>query len=393
MKEKNSIYKYLSTKEVKKIKEFIKGKETPFLIVDLKKVEHNYNELHRLLPFAKIYYAVKANPLDEVVKILEKKGSNFDVASIYEIDQCLRLGITPDRLSYGNPIKKKEHIAYAYKKGIRLFVTDSAEDLEEIAKYAPGSKVLFRILLQGGNADWPLSRKFGAHPDMIYQLILKASKMGIVPYGLSFHVGSQQRDIGSWDNAVSLCKYLFDALRQHKIQLKAINLGGGFPTRYVHSTHPLETYTKLVTKFIDEDFPNGERPEILIEPGRSMVGNCGVMVASVVMISRKSTLDKHKWVYLDCGKFNGLIETLDEAIKYPIFWEKAKATDRNTEKVVLAGPTCDSCDIMYEKYQYKFPKGMKEGDKLFILSTGAYTLSYCSVYFNGFPPMKHYILK
>lgn len=393
MKEKTSIYKFLTTKEVKNIKEFIKGKETPFLIVNLKKVEENYNNLHRLMPFAKIYYAMKANPLDEIVKLLQKKGSNFDVASIYEIDQCLRLGITPDRISYGNPIKKKEHIAYAYKKGIRLFVTDSLEDLTEIAKYAPGSRVLFRIILQGGNADWPLSRKFGSHPDMIYQMILKASKMNVVPYGLSFHVGSQQRDIGSWDNAISLCKYLFDALKQHKIVLKAINLGGGFPTRYVHSTYPLEVYAKQVTKFLDEDFPNGERPEIIIEPGRSMVGNCGVMITSIVMISQKSTLDSHKWVYLDAGKFNGLIETLDESIKYPIFWEKAQRKDRNIEKVVLAGPTCDSMDIMYEKYQYKFPKGMKEGDKLFILSTGAYTLSYCSVNFNGFPPMKAYIMK
>ncbi|HBU06791.1 MAG TPA: ornithine decarboxylase [Candidatus Magasanikbacteria bacterium] len=392
MKEKNSIYKYLTTKEVKKIKEFVKGKETPFLIVNPKKVEENYDNLHSLMPFAKIYYAVKANPMDEIVKLLEKKGSNFDVASIYEIDQCLRLGIPPERLSYGNPIKKVEHIAYAYKKGIRLYATDSWEDVQEIAKHAPGSKVLFRIILEGGNADWPLSRKFGAHPDMIYQLILKASKMNIIPYGLSFHVGSQQRDIGSWDNAISFCKYLFDALKQHKIKLKAINLGGGFPTRYVHSTHPLETYTKYVTRFLQEDFPT-DFPEILIEPGRSMVGNCGVMVTQIVMISRKSSLDRNKWVYLDAGKFNGLIETIDESIKYPIFWEKAKKTDRNTEKVILAGPTCDSMDIMYEKYQYKFPKGMKEGDKMFILSTGAYTLSYCSVYFNGFPPMKAYILK
>ncbi|MFZ2978750.1 MAG: type III PLP-dependent enzyme, partial [Candidatus Magasanikiibacteriota bacterium] len=204
--------------------------------------------------------------------------------------------------------------------------------------------------------------------------------------------GSQQRDIGSWDNAISMCKYLFDALKEHKIKLQAINLGGGFPTKYVHSTHSLDTYTKYVTRFLREDFPK-DFPEILIEPGRSMVGNCGVMVTEIVMISRKSSLDRHKWVYLDAGKFNGLIETLDESIKYPIFWEKAKKTDRNTEKVILAGPTCDSCDIMYERYKYKFPRGMKEKDRLFILSTGAYTLSYCSVYFNGFPPMKAYILK
>jgi len=392
MKERHSIDKYLSAEDLEKVKQAAAEKETPFLLVFLKRIEENYDSLHEKLPYAKIYYAVKANPLDEVILTLAKKGSNFDVASIYEIDQCLRLGITPDRLSYGNPIKKAEHIAYSYRKGIRLFVTDSLEDMQEIARNAPGSKVLFRIILEGGNADWPLSRKFGAHPDMIYHLILKASKMNLIPYGLSFHVGSQQRDIGAWDNAISFCKYLFDALKQHKIKLKAINLGGGFPTEYIHPTHPLETYARYVTRFLQEDFAD-DFPEIIIEPGRSMVGNSGVMVTEIVMISRKSSLDKSKWMYLDAGKFNGLIETIDESIKYPIFWEHAQKSDRNTEKVIIAGPTCDSMDIMYEKYQYKFPKGIKEGDKIFILSTGAYTLSYCSVYFNGFPPLKGYIIE
>lgn len=381
----------MTSDEFKKLKKFSQNKETPFLAINLKKVAENYDELNDNLPYAKIFYAVKANPHDEVIKLLDKKGSNFDVASIYEINQLLRLGISPSRMSYGNPIKKAEHIAYAYKKGIRIYATDSLSDLEKISKNAPGSKILFRILLQGGGADWPLSKKFGAHPDMIYRIILKASKMNVVPYGLSFHVGSQQRDIGQWDNAIALCRYLFDALEQHKIKLTALNLGGGFPTRYVHPTSFIKTYTEEITKFLHEDFPD-DFPEIMIEPGRYMVGNCGVIVTEVVLISQKSRLDQHKWMYLDAGKFNGLIETLDESIKYPIFWEKSDAKHRNTEKVTLAGPTCDSMDILYERYQYKFPTGVKEGDKLFILSTGAYTSSYCSVNFNGFPPMKTYIM-
>jgi ornithine decarboxylase len=391
MKEKHSINTYLSTDEVKRLKEFIKGKETPFVVVDLKRVAKNYETLSKNLSYAKIYYAVKANPHDDIIKLLETKGSNFDVASIYEIDQCLRLGINPKRLSYGNPIKKAKDIAYAYKKGIRLYATDSYGDVEKIAKNAPGSKILFRLLLEGGNADWPLSRKFGAHPDMVYQMIMKASKLNVIPYGLSFHVGSQQRDIGQWDKAVSLCKYLFDALKQYKIKLQAINLGGGFPTPYVHPTYALDVYTKEVTKFLHEDFGD-DMPEILIEPGRSMVGDAGVLVSEIVMISQKSRLDEYKWLYLDIGKFGGMIETIDESIKYPIFWEKAKLSDRNTDKYIIAGPTCDSMDILYERYQYKFPHGMKEGDKVYFLSAGAYTQSYSSVYFNGFPPLKAYIL-
>jgi len=391
MKEKYSIDTYIGAEELERLKKFIDDKETPFVVIDLKKVAHNYETLNKNLPYAKIYYAVKANPHDDILKLLEAKGSNFDVASIYEIDQCLRLGISPKRLSYGNPIKKAKDIAYAYKKGIRLYATDSSSDLEKIAKNAPGSKVLFRLLLEGGDADWPLSRKFGAHPDMVYQMIIKASKLDVVPYGLSFHVGSQQRDIGQWDKAVSLCKYLFDALKQHKIILKSIYLGGGFPTPYVHPTYPLDVYAKEVTKFLEEDFGE-DMPEILIEPGRSMVGDSGVLVSEIVMISKKSRLDEHKWLFLDVGKFGGLIETIDESIKYPIFWDKAKKTDRNTEKYIMAGPTCDSMDILYERYQYKFPSGMKEGDKLYFFSAGAYTQSYSSVYFNGFQPLKAYIL-
>lgn len=392
MKEKNTIENYLSSSEIKEFKKFIKDKPTPCLVLNMEKVKENYDALHANLPYAKIYYAVKANPDDEVVRVLAKKGSNFDVATIFEIDQCLRLGISPDRLSFGNPIKKAKDIAYAHKKGIKIFATDSLGDIEKIAKHAPGAKVLFRLLLEGGDADWPLSRKFGAHPDMIYRTVIRAKKLNLEPYGLSFHVGSQQRDVGQWDKAISLCKYLFDALAQHGIHLKALNLGGGFPTRYVHPTYPLETYTKMITDFLHDDFGE-DLPEIMIEPGRSMVGNCGIIVSEIVMLSKKSNLDQHKWMFLDVGKFGGLAETMDESIKYPIFWEHAEKGMRNVDKYIIAGPTCDSADIMYERYLYKFPKDVKEGDKIYFLSAGAYTQSYSSIYFNGFPPLKSYIMK
>jgi len=391
MKETSSIYDYLSDTEVAQLKNFIKDKETPFVVLDLKRIAQNYHDLKTNLPIAKIYYAAKANPHPEVIKLLYNKGSNFDVASIYEIDQLLALGIPPERMSYGNTIKKAEHIAYAYKKGIRIFATDSFSDVDKIAANAPGSKVLFRILLEGGNADWPLSKKFGAHPDLVYKLIIETNKKNLIPYGLSFHVGSQQRDIGQWDNAIAFCKYIMDGLKTEGIRLQALNLGGGFPTKYVHKTRTLSEYCSSIMQFLREDFGN-EIPEIMIEPGRSMVGNAGVLVSQIIMVSQKSFTDENKWVFIDAGKFNGLIETLDEAIKYPIFWEHAQPNEQNTEKVILAGPTCDSADIMYERYQYKFPASIKEGDKLLILSIGAYSTSYCSVSFNGFPPLTTYLL-
>lgn len=391
MKEKTKITDYLPSADVDKIKKFSQGKQTPFLVIDLDRVGKRYDELAKNMPFAKIYYAIKANPNDEILKLLKKRGSNFDVASIYEIDQLLALGISPARISYGTTIKKEEDIAYAYKKGIRIFATDSESDVRKIAKVAPGSKVIFRIILEGGHADWPLSRKFGAHPDMIYHLIKLGHSLGIVPYGISFHVGSQQRDIGQWDSAISLCKYLFNTLKEEGIELKAINLGGGFPADYINPTQNVGKYAKAITQFLKEDFPKG-MPEILIEPGRSMVGDAGVIVTEVVLISKKSESHNHSWVYLDIGKFGGLMETLDESIKYPIFTEKPVRTKEKME-VILAGPTCDSYDILYEDFRYNLPASLKDGDRLWFLTAGAYTQSYSAINFNGIPPLRAYILK
>ncbi|MBP1908464.1 type III PLP-dependent enzyme [Methanolobus bombayensis] len=378
---------FISEDDFKIIKDFSKDKETPFLIIDLSKVEEMYDELVRNMPYVKIYYAVKANPLDEIISALRDKGSNFDAATVYEIGQLLRLGVSPERISYGNTIKKEKDIAYAYQNGIRLFATDSESDLLKIARNAPDSKVFFRLLTESDGADWPLSRKFGAHPDMIYELILQAKELGLDPYGLSFHVGSQQRDIGQWDNALSKCKYLFEAVGLQGIELKMINLGGGFPAKYVSPANELETYAHEILRFIKEDFGDNH-PEIIIEPGRSLTADAGVIVTEVIMISKKAKLNQYKWVYLDIGKFGGLIETLDESIKYPIYSE-SKGFE---EEVILAGPTCDSMDILYERYKYTLPMGLKENERLFIFTAGAYTQSYSSVAFNGFPSLKAYVI-
>jgi ornithine decarboxylase len=378
---------FSSEDDFKRIKEFSNDKETPFLIVDLSKVERMYDELIRNMPYVKIYYAVKANPLDEVISVLRNKGSNFDAATVYEIDQLLRLGVPPERISYGNTIKKEKDVAYAYQKGVRLFATDSESDLHKIARNAPGSRVFFRLLTESDGADWPLSRKFGAHPYVIYELILEAHELGLEPYGLSFHVGSQQRDIGQWDNALSKCKYLFEAVALQGIKLKMINLGGGFPAKYMSPANELETYAHEILRFIKEDFGE-DHPEIIIEPGRSLVADAGVIITEVIMISKKAKLNQYKWVYLDIGKFGGLIETLDECIKYPIYSE-SKGYE---EEVILAGPTCDSMDILYEDHKYVFPDGLQENERLYIFTTGAYTQSYSSIAFNGFPALKAYVI-
>ncbi len=384
------IFDYMNRKEWNKVKNFADKHETPFLVIDLEKIKKNYEKLQKFFPYAKQYYAVKANPGNEVIELLRDLGSNFDVASIFELDKVLDLGVSPDRISYGNTIKKSEHVKYAYNKGIRIFATDSESDLRNIAVVAPKSKVFFRILTESSEtADWPLSRKFGCHPDMIIDLVILASRLGLEPYGISFHVGSQQHDIGAWDSAISKVKYIFNWLSEHEgIELKMINMGGGFPANYLSKTNTIDVYAREITRYLKEDFSEG-LPEIILEPGRSMVGDSGVLVSEVVLISRKARTALVRWVYTDVGKFSGLIETLDESIKYPVYCEKKG----ETEEVIIAGPTCDSQDIMYENTSYQFPLNLAIGDRLYWLTTGAYTSSYSAIEFNGFPPLKTYFIK
>jgi len=225
-------------------------RETPFLVVDLKTIDRAYDELVDGFPFAKVYYAVKANPANEVLSLLRDKGSNFDIASIYELEKVLALGVKPEQISFGNTIKKARHIRAFYEKGVRLYATDSEADLRNIAKAAPGSKIYVRILTEGSTtADWPLSRKFGCQTDMAMDLLVLAKELGLEPYGISFHVGSQQRDIGAWDAAIAKVKVIFERLKEEdNIVLKMINMGGGFPANYITKTNTLQTYAEEITR-------------------------------------------------------------------------------------------------------------------------------------------------
>jgi len=259
---------YCTEAEWKKIRDVADTKETPFLVVDLSIIKQKYEELTGCFPMAKVHYALKANPGVPVVELLRDVGSNFDIASIFELNRVLDAGVEPDRISYGNTIKKAGHIKYAYEKGIRLFATDSKADLQSIADNAPGSKVFVRILVEGGEtAEWPLSRKFGCHPDMAIDLLVMAKQLGLVPYGISFHVGSQQKDIAVWDAALSKVKYMFDWMKlEEDISLKMINMGGGFPANYISEVNPITTYAEEILRYLHDDYGD-ELPEIILERG------------------------------------------------------------------------------------------------------------------------------
>ena len=301
---------------------------------------------------------------------------------------ALEAGATPQRISFGNTIKKERDVARAFALGVKMFAVDCAEEVEKIARAAPGSRVFCRVLTDGEGAEWPLSRKFGCVPAMAADVLRHAYALGLEPYGVSFHVGSQQTDVHAWDRALGDARGVFETLAADGIVLKMVNLGGGFPSRYLKDIPSAEAYGEAIFCALSKHFGN-RIPETIIEPGRAMVGNAGVIKTEVVLISKKSKEDAMRWVYLDIGKFGGLAETMDEAIRYPI------RTNRDTdalEPCVLAGPTCDSADVMYEKNPYPLPITLTIGDEVLIEGTGAYTSTYSSVAFNGFEPLKSYVI-
>jgi len=343
------------------------------------------------MPEVRIYYAVKANPAPEILKLLVRLGSSFDVASVVEIDLALAAGAKPEHLSFGNTIKKERDIAAAYQRGVRLYAFDSEAELDKLARAAPGARVFCRLLAGSEGAEWPLSRKFGCDYTMARDLLLKAPSLGLVPFGLSFHVGSQQRDPTRWDAAVAETAKLFRELEAQGVELRMVNLGGGFPARYRKRVPSIAKYAQEIRDALLRHFGNRVPENLIMEPGRGMVGEAGVVHSEVVLISRKSAADAKRWVYLDIGKFGGMAETMDESIQYQVVTQRAGPLPA-TGPVILAGPTCDSMDVMYEKADYRLPIDLKCGDKVSFLSAGAYTTTYASVAFNGFAPLKEYYI-
>ena len=373
-----------------RIAEFFRTRrpDGPCLVVDREVVRDNYTAFRRALPNSDIFYAVKANPAPQILELLAGLGSNFDCASVAEIEMALEAGATADRISFGNTIKKERDIARAYALGVNLFAVDCHEEVEKISRAAPGARVFCRVLTDGEGAEWPLSRKFGCVPAMAVDVLVYAHQLGLTSYGVSFHVGSQMTKVEAWDAALSDAKRVFAQLAKQGIYLQMVNMGGGFPTKYLRDVPTAEAYGQAIFAALSRHFGN-QLPRTIIEPGRGMVGNAGVIKSEVVLISKKSDDDKHRWVFLDIGKFGGLAETMDEAIRYPIRTER---DGDEMEPCVLAGPTCDSADVMYEKNMYPLPISLTIGDEVLIEGTGAYTTTYASVAFNGFEPLKSYVI-
>ncbi len=365
---------------------------TPCLVVDVDQVELRYCELEAALPLARIYYAVKANPALPVLQRLVSLGSCFDSASWEEVALCLQAGADPSAISFGNTIKKASAIASAHAAGVSMFAFDSDEELEKLARHAPGARVYCRLLVENAGADWPLSRKFGTTVDHASALMLRARELGLDPYGLSFHVGSQQTDTAAYEAAISRAAMLFTDLAAAGLDIRMLNLGGGFPTRYRDDVPEIDQFAAAIGRAMTRHFGNA-LPEMVVEPGRFIVGDAGVVSSEVVLVSRRGLpgggRDGVRWVYLDIGRFGGLAETEGEAIRYRI---RTPHDGAAVGPVAIAGPTCDGADILYERSGYRLPLDLATGERVELLSTGAYVSTYCSTRFNGFAPLaEHYI--
>ncbi len=361
---------------------------TPCLVLDVDTVENNYRRLLSAMPLARVYYAVKANPAMPILERLVGLDSSFDAASWEEIEACLAAGAAPAAISFGNTVKKESAIKAAFDAGVTMFAFDSEAELKKLARSAPGARVYCRILVENKGAEWPLSRKFGCEAKMAVELMRKAAEWGMDPYGISFHVGSQQTTTDAYQAAIARVAMIFTDLREAGLNIRMVNLGGGYPVRYRQEVPGIDDFGAAIMGAMAEHFGNA-LPEIVVEPGRVMVGDAGVVESEVVLVSRKGEDDPVRWVYLDIGRFGGLAETEGESIRYAF----RTPHDGSAEgPVTIAGPTCDSADTLYEKSNYRLPLSLDCGDRVQLLSTGAYVTTYAAQSFNGFKPLaEHYI--
>lgn len=343
---------------------------TPVLVLDLDAVEQAVRDFRAHLPGVRVLYAVKACPHPAVLRRLVDLGVGFDVASAQELRDVLAAGADPADISYGHPVKPRAHVETAYAAGVRRFTADATAELAKLAVAAPGSQVVVRVTVDQAGADWPLADKYGVALDEAQALVHEARHRGLEPVGLVFHVGSQQRRAAAFAEAVDRCA---DLLRTEG--LPVLNLGGGWPAQ-VRAGDPALADAAAAAQRAAADLPAGVRLEA--EPGRSLVAAAGSVVTTVIGTADR---DGTRWAYLDAGVYSGLLEADGEVTRYPL-WTSAEGEPVAT---VLAGPTCDSTDVLYRSTA--LPHDLAEGDRVVLGGAGAYTTCYSTVGFNGFPPL------
>ncbi|GJL72067.1 MAG: ornithine decarboxylase [Nitrosomonas sp.] len=347
------------------------GYDKPFLLIDSSIIRHKTRRFKAAMPRVRPHYAAKANPDPRVLKTLIEEKSGFEIASTVELDLLLNLGVPASEIYYSNPIKSSAYIKYAAAKGVEWYAIDSIEELRKIINIAPNAKMYLRIDTPNIGSDWPLAGKFGTHLADIREIIHEAARLKADLAGVTFHVGSQCRNPQNWRVGIERAKKVFENMRHEGLHPRLLNIGGGFPVRHTKPIPSIEVIAKVVNAEI-ADLPDEIR--IMAEPGRYLVSDSACFVCQVV---GTATRNDKRWMYWDAGMFGGMIE-ITEGLHYEIL------TDRSGNNVPwsIAGPTCDSVDILMQDEM--LPQNIQEGDFIYILNAGAYTTAYASN-FNGFP--------
>ena len=359
-----------------KIKALAKKYGTPILIVSKNSVIDQFKKFRKLLPRVTPYYAVKANSDPNIVKTFVRLGSGFDVASRYEMELVLKHGARPGKIIFANPIKLPETMRFAMGKGINLTVFDSEYELYKIAQHAPGARVLVRIKVSNIGSVVELSLKFGAEPTDAIPLLIKAHKLGLKPTGIAFHAGSQCTHIENYLEAFEMASIILQDAKLKQIPLSIVDIGGGMPIH--HFDDDEDYFTKFAPKLCKEmDRIFDKSVELIAEPGRALSGPACTLITRVI---GKSIRENKPWYYLDDGIYGTLSGILYDFCKYQYKVFKKGLTHIST----LAGPTCDSHDIIVRSVELP---DLDINDVVYVPNIGAYSIA-STTYFNGIPPAK-----
>jgi ornithine decarboxylase len=347
---------------------------TPVLLLDREKVREKVRLIGSRIGNSRAFYALKANADPEVARLVHGLGMGFEVASEGELALLRDIGVPPEKVISSNPVKSPRFIEEAASYGVSFYAYDSRAEVQKMASLAPGVRVYVRLSVPNEGSDWPLSRKFGVELDEALALLVLAAEKGLNPVGITFHVGSQCLNKFSWNGALYKARALWERAEREGLALGVLNIGGGYPITYTKSVVGVEAIEKTIEQAVRENFP--PETEVFIEPGRAVVGDAGVLVASV--IGKAGRLGE-SWVSLDVGVFNGLMESVG-GITYSYIVESSGKSGQPVRPFVLAGPSCDSFDVVDKEVWLPEPR---VGGMVLILSAGAYTVCYASE-FNGF---------
>jgi len=347
---------------------------SPLLILDCDVLRQQYRALASALPGVDLHYALKPWPERAVVETLAAEGSWFDLATTGEVELVRRAGIDPARCIHSHPIKRDADIRAALDFGVTTFVADNPDELRKFAPYADRVKLLLRISFRSPAAVVDLSRKFGCSPKSAVRLLELAGELGIRIAGLSFHVGSQSLAPTTKVRAIKACaEILRSAAGQHIVTPATLDIGGGFPIDYLEPAPPIDEFCAPIRRAL-ATVPEGTR--IIAEPGRFIAGPAGTVLTTVM---GRAWRDALWWYYLDDGLYGSFSGQLFDHAHYPV--EPLVCPPGKRIHSVLAGPTCDSIDVIAE--DLLLPE-LQTGDILIGRQMGAYTAASATD-FNFFP--------